>query len=158
MNRRGVWIGFAAGVALTLAMGWLLMPRLMLREHVSPFGVDETVARISQKAIAAGWVISSVSALSDSIKKNGGGELPPIRLVNLCQAQYAFRILREDAGKVVSVMMPCTISVYQKADGKTYVGVMNAGLLGTMMGGTVAEVMGGAVAAQQAEFIDFAEP
>ena len=35
-------------------------------------------------------------------------------------------------------MMPCTISVYEKSDGKTYIGSMNAGLLGRVFGGTVA--------------------
>ena len=87
------------------------------------------------------------------MKKHGGGDLPPVRLINLCQANHAFNILQEDANKVLSVMMPCTISVYEKTDGKTYVGTMNAGLWGKMFGGTVARVMGGEVAAQQKEFL-----
>ena len=54
-------------------------------------------------------------------------------------------------------MMPCTISVYQKSDGKTYIGTMNAGLLGKMFGGMIAEVMAGPVAADQQSFIAFAK-
>ena len=54
-------------------------------------------------------------------------------------------------------MMPCTVSVYQKSDGKAYIETMNAGLLGKMFDGVVAEVMGGAVAADQQSFIAFAK-
>jgi len=118
-----------------------------------PVWVEETVAKIQQKAVDMGWVVSGVIPLNDSVKKHGGGDLPPVRLINLCQANHAFNILQEDANKVLSVMMPCTISVYEKTDGKTYVGTMNAGLLGKMFGGTVARVMGGEVAAQQREFL-----
>ena len=75
-------------------------------------------------------------------------------LVNLCQANHAYSILQEDENKKVSVFMPCTISVYKKADGKTYVGALNAGLLGKMFGGTVAEVMS-VVSLDQQGFIGF---
>jgi len=134
----------------------MMMPGMMLEERQSPFSVDETVERISANAESQGWVVASVKNLDQSVRKHGGGDLPPVVLVNLCQANHAFRILENDEDKVVSVMMPCTISVYRKTDGKTYIGCMNAGLLGKMFGGTVAEVMGGAVATEQQSFIAFA--
>ena len=46
--------------------------------------------------------------------------------------------------------------LYQKEDGKTYIGSMNAGLLGKMFGGTIAEIMGVEVAEQQKQFIEAA--
>ena len=127
----------------------------MLTERASPYGIEETVAKITSNAKAENWVISSTQLLHKSVKKHGGGDLPPVILINLCQANHAYNILKEDANKVISVMMPCTISVYEKSDGHVYVGTMNAGLLGTMFGGTVAKVMGGAVAAQQHKFMAF---
>ena len=111
----------------------------------------------NRRAEAHGWVVSSTKKLHKSIKKHGGHVLPPVVLVNLCQPDHAYKILDEDGNKQVSVFMPCTISVYQKDDGSTWIGTMNAGLLGRMFGGTVAEVMGGAVAADQQKFIAFAE-
>ncbi|MGB3915829.1 MAG: DUF302 domain-containing protein [Thiothrix litoralis] len=147
--------GFVLGAVTVSVVGWLMMPGLMLKEHPSPLGVEETVEKIKQNALAEGWVVSSVAPLDDSVRKHGGGELPPVRLINLCQPHHAFKILNEDDNKVVSVMMPCTISVYQKNDGKTYIGTMNAGLLGRMFGGAVAEVMGGPVATEQQKFIAF---
>ena len=35
-------------------------------------------------------------------------------------------MMLKDENKVIATMMPCTISVYEKADGKTYIGTMNA--------------------------------
>ena len=156
MKIRSLLTGFVAGAILVSAAGWLMMPGLMLKEYQSPFGVEETVEKIKQKAVAEGWVVSGVTLLDNSVKKHGGGDLLPVRLVGLCHAHHAFEILKEDEDKIVSVMMPCTISVYQKSDGKTYIGTMNAALLGKMFGGTVARVMGGDVAEQQQAFISFA--
>jgi len=150
--------GFIFGIMLTGITVWLVMPGMMLTERLSPYGVDETVAKITANAKAEGWVVSSVQPLHKSVKKHGGGDLLPVVLINLCQADHAYNILKEDAHKVISVMMPCTISVYQKSDGLIYVGTMNAGLLGTLFGGVVAEVMGGTVAAQQYKFLAFLTP
>ena len=155
MKISSLLIGFLGGLIFTGILGWLIMPGLMLIEHQSPFGVEETVKRISDNAISEGWVVSGVTSLHKSVKKHGGGDLLPVKLINLCQANHAYNILKNDDSRIVSVMMPCTISVYQKSDGKTYVGTMNAKLLGTMFGGTVAEVMGGEVAEQQQKFIAF---
>lgn len=150
-------VGLIVGAVLLGVVGWNVMPGMMLKEYPSPYSVDETVEKISQNAVAEGWVVSDVKPLNKSVKKHGGGNLPPVMLVNLCQANHAYNILKDDANKIVSVMMPCTISVYQKADGKAYIGTMNAGLLGKMFGGTVAKVMGDEVAKQQQKFIEFAK-
>jgi uncharacterized protein (DUF302 family) len=149
-------IGFLAGILLLGVVGWTSAPGMMLTETASPYGIEETVDKIKANALAEGWVVAGVKPLHKSVKKHGGGDLPPVMLVNLCQAQHAHKILREEGNRVVSVMMPCTISVYQKDDGKTYIGTMNAGLLGKMFGGTVADVMGKDVAEQQQKFIAFA--
>ena len=49
--------------------------------------------------------------------------------------------------------MPCTIAVYQKNDGKTYIGTMNAGVMGKLFGGVISEVMAGPVSADQEAFV-----
>ncbi len=149
-------VGFLVGIVLVSALGWIMMPGMMLHETLSPYTVNETVEKIKTSALAEGWVVAGVKPLHKAVKKHGGYDIPPVMLINLCQADHAYNILKEDDNKVLSVMMPCTISVYQKGDGKTYIGSMNAGLLGTMFGGTIAEIMGKQVAAQQQIFVDAA--
>ena len=154
-NKRSILFGFVLGVvALGIAV-WNIMPGMMLQERLSPYGIEETVNKIKENAISKGWAVPSVKPLHKSILKHGGGEVAPVMLVNLCQPNHAFNILSEDDNKKISVFMPCTISVFQKSDGKTYIGNMNAGLLGSMFGGTVAEVMA-EVSVEQQGFIDFA--
>ena len=148
-----ILIGVIIGVLLTGMVGWVSAPGLMLNEYESPYGVEKTVEMISNNARDAGWVVPGVSSIHKSIKKHGGGELPPVMLINLCSPDYAYDILKDDDNKIVSVFMPCTISVYEKSDGKAYIGAMNAGLLGRMFGGTVAEIMGEKVATEQKTFV-----
>jgi len=79
-----------------------------------------------------------------------------VRLIDLCEPHHASKILSADDARFVSVMMPCTISVYEKADGKIYIAHMNAGLMGKVFGGVISEVMSGPVTEQQNRFVDFA--
>lgn len=148
-------IGIIIGIFFVAVIGWLVMPKLMLNEGRSPYDLEKTIETIKQNAIKEGWVIASVKPLHQSIVKHGGAQVLPVYLINLCEANHASNILKEDKNRLVSVMMPCTITVYEKSDGKVYVGRMNAGLLGKMFGGTVAKVMGKTVATQQNQFVDF---
>ncbi|MBI2518100.1 MAG: DUF302 domain-containing protein [Opitutae bacterium] len=143
-------------VALFITCVWLLrrgLPRLMLPEQRSAYGLEETVKRLTDSALAAGWVVQSVVELEKSIAKNGGGTVRPVRLVNICQAKHAARIMNDDTARRVSVLMPCTISVYEKSDGSVWVGAMNPGLIAPLFGGVVAAVMGGPVAREQESFL-----
>lgn len=142
--------------ALCVVCVWLLrraIPRLLLPEALSAYGLEETVTRLTEAAKAAGWVVQSLVELEKSIEKNGGGVVRPVRLVNLCQAKHAARIMHDDTARRVSVLMPCTISVYEKSDGSIWIGAMNPGLIAPFFGGVVAEIMGGPVAREQAAFI-----
>ncbi len=149
----GLIVGIVVGLVVAGIVGWNAMPGMMLHEHQSPYSVDETVERIKKNAEEAGWVVAGVSKLHKSVEKHGAGPLPPVVLVNLCQAHYATEILKDDDNKVVSVMMPCTIAVYEKSDGKAYIGTLDTKLLGSMFGGAVKRIMAGSVAAEQQKFI-----
>jgi len=154
-------IGFVVGIIVTGFAVWMMAPGMMLGEIKSPYGPDKTVKMI-QKEIkklneqeGTEWVNPKVKPLHKSIKKHGAGDLRPVYLVNLCEPSHAKRILEGDNRKKMSVMMPCTVTVYEKSNGETYIGHMNPGIMGSMFGGVVAEVMG-EVAAQQEEFFTFA--
>jgi uncharacterized protein (DUF302 family) len=148
-----ILIGFVVGVAVTGILGWKMAPGLMLKETQSPYNAEKTVEIIQENARSREWVIPSVTPFHKSVKKTTGHDIPPVYLVNICKGDYAYEILKDDSNKIVSVFMPCTISVYEKSDGKAYIGSMNAGLLGKMFGGTVAEIMGNKVAEDQKVFI-----
>lgn len=149
----GFVLGVVVGALVVGAVVWFSAPGLMLSERPSSVGLEATVDRLTKAAQAEGWVVSSVLKLDQSIKKHGGPQVRPVRLVNLCHPQHAARILTEDAARIVSVMMPCTIAVYEKSDGSVWASNMNAGLMGGMFGGVVGEVMAGPVAESQERFL-----
>ncbi len=151
---KGFWIALVIGLGAGIVLAAFLGPRMMLQERPSLHGLEETVKRLSQAAIEGGWVVSSVMPLDESIVKNGGERVRPVRLVNICQPHHASTILREDGARIVSVLMPCTIAVYEKGDGKVYVSAMNPAVLAPLFGGVIGRVMGGPVAREQARFID----
>jgi uncharacterized protein (DUF302 family) len=151
---KNIGIGIIIGIVLMAVTAKLAAPNMMLKERVSPLGYEETIAKIESAVTNGGWEISRKMNMQKSLSKFGK-EVPQVTLLKICEPNHAANILNDDDAMYVSLMMPCTISIYEKSDGKTYVGTMNAGLMGRIFGGTVAEVMAGSVAPETAVFTDF---
>lgn len=138
---------FFAGVILLALVGWQMMPMMMFNEVVSPYGLEETVARIqynvenNPKLKANGWSLSGLRNPAKAVQTDGGNTLP-VLMIEVCSTKYSKPVLSDDDVRFLSILMPCKISVYKKQDGKIYIGTMNAGLMGMMFGPMVGEVMG----------------
>jgi uncharacterized protein (DUF302 family) len=147
--------GFILGLLFTAFAAYVMAPSLMFQERVSPFGVEETAARIQQNIqnTGNGWSLSGLRNPAKAVQQDGGNTLP-VLMIEACSTKYSGPILKDDSVRFLSILMPCKISVYKKNDGKTYIGNMNAGLMGKMFGPMVGEVMGH-VAADQAKFLQF---
>lgn len=153
--------GRAGGVRLTVAfllgmlaaggLMFVLMPKLMIVTHESRYGVEETVSRLKESIEAHGWVVSGVSDMNASLTSHGKTLEPQVRVVRLCQPEYAKRVLEDD--RYVSCLMPCAFGVWEDAGGTVRISKMNTGLMGRMFGGTVAEVMGGKVGPDEAKIL-----
>lgn len=146
-------LGFLLGLLAAAALALLALPRLMLNERPVALSPDAAAEKLSAAATANGWVVSSIMKLDESIAKHGGKPVPPVRLVKLCQPHHASAILSDPASRRVSVLMPCTIALYEGPDGKTRAATMNAGLMGRLFGGVISEVMSGSVAAEQEKIL-----
>lgn len=151
--------GFFFGVVIVAVVGWLMMPQMMFTERVSPFGMEETVARIqhniadSPELKAKGWALSGLRNPAKAVQTDGGNVLP-VMMIEVCSTKYSGPILKDDTVRFLSILMPCKISIYKKQDGKVYIGTMNAGLMGMMFGPLVGETMGH-VAEDQKLFLKF---
>jgi uncharacterized protein (DUF302 family) len=146
---------FVAGIVLVAVLAYTFMGSLMFWEIESPFGVEETTARIQQNIMKAGngWSLSGLRNPGKAVEMDGGNTLP-VMMVEACSTKYSGPILKDDSVRFLSILMPCKISIYKKNDGKTYIGGMNAGLMGRMFGPMVGEVMSH-VAEDQAKFVLF---
>jgi len=145
--------GIVAGIVFTGALAWNMMAGLMFHEQASPFGMEETVARIQHNIqdTGKGWALSGLRNPAKAVQNDGGNVLP-VMMIEACSTKYSGPILKEDAVRYLSILMPCKISVYKKNDGKVYIGNMNAGLMGKMFGPLVGDIMG-QVAEDQKKFL-----
>jgi uncharacterized protein (DUF302 family) len=146
----GVLIGFI----ITLTLIVLITPGQVVSEKRSPMGYEETIAFIQANVTNSGWKVSALMELDKTLAKEGKVVLP-VTSMKICQPDYAEQVLKDDDARFLSVMMPCSIAVYQKADGKTYVATMNSSLIGKLFGGTVSDVMAGPVSSEVSAFIKF---
>lgn len=112
-------------------------------EQVSPFDVPTTVEKIIDAASRKNWQNPAVHNLQQSLAKSGK-EVKPVQVIEICKPDYSGLMLEKSDERIVSIMMPCRISVYEKVDGKTYVALMNTSAMSAGMPETVAGAMKGA--------------
>jgi len=96
----------------------------LIIEHVSPFNVSVTVEKLIDAAKQKGWQNPATHNLQQSLAKSGKDVLP-VEVVEICKPDYSGIMLEKNDERIVSVLMPCRISVYQKDDGKTYVALLD---------------------------------
>ncbi len=144
---------FVAGIAFTGVLAWNMAGGLMFVERASPFGMEETIARIQHNIqdTGKGWTLSGLRNPARAVQSDGGNTLP-VQMIEACSTKYSKPILNDDGVRFLSILMPCKISVYKKQDGKTYIANMNAGLMGKMFGPLVGDIMG-QVAEDQQKFL-----
>ena len=149
-------VGFIGGMIVFGVVAWNMAGSMMLREVPSPYGVEETAARIQrniQSLSGHGWALSGLRNPAAAVNASGMN-VPPVLLIEACSTKYSGPIIKDDNSRILSILMPCTITVYKKDDGKTYIGLMNSGLMGRMFGPLVGEIMG-EVAKDQSQFVKF---
>jgi len=112
----------------------------MIIESRSRFNFEETLKMLNEQIALAMWRIPATHDLQLTIK-NIGKEILPVKVIELCLPAHSSKILELDNERVLSALMPCRISIYEKSDGKVYLSRLNSGMLAASLGGVVAEVM-----------------
>jgi len=109
-------------------------------EKPSRFDFDTTVEKLTNEAELREWKVPAVHDLQQSLAKSGKA-VKPVKVIEICKPKYSGQMLELDDERIISVMMPCRISVYEKADGKTYVSLINAGEMSESLPANIAKVM-----------------
>ena len=114
----------------------------MIIEQVSPYDVATTVEKLIEASAKKEWQNPAVHNLQQSLAKTGK-EVRPVQVVEICKPEYSGLMLEKSDERIVSIMMPCRISVYEKEDGKTYVALLNmAGMITGMPAATAQSIQG----------------
>ena len=93
-------------------------------EKVSLFGFNETVELLITAATDREWGNPATHDLQNSLAK-AGKTVRPVKVIEVCKPAFSGAMLEKSDERIVSVMMPCRISVYEKADGNIYVATVN---------------------------------
>lgn len=112
----------------------------MIIEKVSPWDFSKTVELLTTAAEKRNWQIPAVHDLQQSLAK-AGQTVKSVKVFEICKPEYSGKMLEKNDERIVSVMMPCRISVYLKDDGKTYVALINGAALVAGMPENVRVVM-----------------
>ncbi|MFZ4413386.1 MAG: DUF302 domain-containing protein [Bacteroidales bacterium] len=112
----------------------------LIIEQLSPYGVAETVEKLVAAAAQKDWQNPATHNLQQSLAK-AGKEVRAVQVVEICKPEYSGKMLEKSDERIVSVMMPCRISVYEKADGKTYVALLNMAAMSAGMPATILEAV-----------------
>ena len=133
---------FILGAAAAIAIVTYKLPDVMIKEVASPYSFEETLEKIEANAKEFGWKVPKSWKVNfqKNLLKVVKIDIGPNKLIKMCEPQAAADILIHDELKRLSVMMPCTIAVYEKSDGKTYISIMNMGLLGALFGDVVRDI------------------
>ena len=109
-------------------------------EHPSKHDFEKTVALLVSEAEKREWKIPAVHDLQQSLEKSGK-TVKPVKVIEICKPQYSGQMLELNDERIMSVMMPCRISVYEKEDGLTYIGLINAGDMTAGLQANIARIM-----------------
>lgn len=109
-------------------------------EHPSRFEFAKTVDLLIAESKRRDWNVPAVHDLQQSLAKSGK-TVNPVKVIEICKPKYSGKMLELNDERIISVMMPCRISVYEKEDGKAYVSLINAGELAAGLSANIAGVM-----------------
>lgn len=140
-NAKYLITGLVTGAILAIILVFLMSPGIMLKEDQSSYNFEESMTRLEETVLKSGWTIPAKHDLQKSLIKHGMQEVDKIVVYELCNPKLAEKILLTDDERIVSNLMPCRISLYEKSDGKVYFSRMNSGLLSKPMGEVSREQM-----------------
>ncbi|WP_296703868.1 DUF302 domain-containing protein [Thiocapsa sp. UBA6158] len=142
-------------VGLLMLLAGCSMGSLFIHEQRSPYDFDATVAKVVENAHARGWIVPQTFDFQKSLVAHHQRDPGRMKVIKLCSPELASRMFAHDDSKFVSVMAPCSISVYEKSDGRTYLAAMDMALMSKLMGGEVGPVLA-EIADEDAAIIGFA--
>jgi uncharacterized protein (DUF302 family) len=128
-----------------------MKPNQFIIEETSLYDFNNTVEKLVAEAERREWKVPFVHDLQQSLAKSGK-TVNPVKVIEICKPEYSGKMLELNDERIVSVMMPCRISVYEKEDGKTYIALINAGNMASGLPDNIATVLKSA-AAESAEIV-----
>lgn len=135
--------GLISGIVISGLLLFFLFPKAMFTVSESKYDFEKTAEILTESVKDNNWSLPHQYDLQQTMAKHGF-DVKPVKVFSICKPDIAVRVLGNDSDRHISSMMPCRVAIYKKADGKTYIARMNAGLFSVLLGGNAKAVMGDA--------------
>jgi uncharacterized protein (DUF302 family) len=135
-----ILMNFGAGAQTMNSIATPAESTTMFFENQSKYDFDKTIEQIKAEVERKTWKLTAIHDLQQTMKTYGKDVLP-VKVFAICHPAQSSKILERDNERIVSCMMPCRISVYEKSDGKTYISRLNPAPIAKLYGGLVEQVM-----------------
>ena len=99
----------ALGVIVVVFVMKMAAPGMMIHEAKSPYDFNTTVETIIANAESEGWTVPKVYDFQKSLLDAGSGDIGRIKVIEMCQPEYASGLLGTDDTKFVAVMSPALL-------------------------------------------------
>jgi uncharacterized protein (DUF302 family) len=109
-------------------------------EKKSRYSFDKTVELLISEAERRGWKVPAVHDLQQSLAKSGK-TVKSVKVIEICKPEFSGQMLELNDERIMSVMMPCRISVYLKDDGNTHIALLDGGELAAGQPGKISKIM-----------------
>lgn len=133
--------GLISGFILLALVLTFVVSKMMFTVSESKYDFAKTAEIITESVKNNNWSLPHQYNLQKTMEKHGF-DVRPVIIFSICKPDIAVRILGNDDDRHIAAMMPCRIAIYEKADGKTYISRMNAGLFSKLLGGKAIAIMG----------------
>jgi len=128
--------GLVSGIILTILIVVTSAQPVMLKEKQIPHNFEAAVELIETTVMQKGWTIPAVHNMQATLA-NFGHDIEKLKIFEICHPGIAYQVLSMDDERIVSSLLPCRLSVYEKSDGNVYVSWMNMRFMGRLMKGSV---------------------
>lgn len=135
--------GLVSGIIISGLVVFFVFPKLMFSVSESKYDFEQTTEILTGAVKENSWNLSHQYDLQQTLAKHGF-EVKPVKVFSICKPDIAIQVLGSDEDRHISSIMPCRVAIYEKANGKTYIARMNAGLFSILLGGNAKAVMGDA--------------
>lgn len=109
-------------------------------ERSSHHDFDKTVDQLVAEAEQRDWKVQAIHDLQQSLAKSGK-TVKPVKVIEICKPAYSGQMLELNDERIMSVMMPCRISVYVKDDGRTYIALIDGAEMAAGQPEKIAKIM-----------------
>jgi len=109
----------------------------LIIERASPLGFDETITKLISNAKGLGWKVPKKwkKNFQKNLKRVTKVDIGRNLVIEMCEPHAAVKLLVHDKYKKFLSMMPCSVAVYEKSDGKVYLSMMNIQMMANVYKG-----------------------